>query len=70
VKNDRAMGMLMGGSWRVVHIILKNALLFFGGFFAILNLPSVFRHSVSPKKLLGKEPFADKMFARQRTICR
>jgi hypothetical protein len=33
----------------------------------ILNLPSVFRHSakslpMSKKKVLGKEPFGDKMF--------
>jgi hypothetical protein len=40
---------------------LKNILLFFG-FFPILNLPSAFLCRVS-EKVLGKEPFTDKMFA-------
>jgi hypothetical protein len=45
MKNDRAMGMVMSSGWRVVSIVLKNALLFFG-FFVIFNLPNVFRPSV------------------------
>jgi hypothetical protein len=32
VKNDRAMSMVVGSGWRVVPIILKNVLLFFGFF--------------------------------------
>jgi hypothetical protein len=66
VKNDRAMGMVMGSGWRVVvYIILKNVLLFFGFFFAILNLPSVFLSSAFRQSL----PSVRKN-TRQRTICR
>jgi hypothetical protein len=54
-----------GRVWRVVSIILKNVLLFF--YFFILNLPNVFLCRVlfdtrCPKKVLGKEPFTDKIF--------
>jgi hypothetical protein len=51
---------------------LKNVLLFFGFFFAILNLPSVFcvKYFLTfgkifvecPKKVLSKELFANKIF--------
>ena len=36
VKNERSMGMIIGSGWRVVHIILKNVLLYFGGFLRFL----------------------------------
>jgi hypothetical protein len=38
VKIDSAMGMVMGSGWRVIPIILKNVLLFFGGFLRFFNL--------------------------------
>jgi hypothetical protein len=44
VKNDKTLGMVIDSGWRVVHIILKIFCCFLR-FFAILNLPSVFRHS-------------------------
>jgi hypothetical protein len=45
VKNDRAMGMVIGSGWRVVPIILKKCFAVYLGFISILNLPSAFRHS-------------------------
>jgi hypothetical protein len=60
VKNDRAMYMvIICSGWRVVPIILKMFCRFLG-VFSILNLPSAFQQCL--KKVLGKEPFADKMF--------
>jgi hypothetical protein len=50
----------MGSGWIVVTIILK-IFCFFWVFFAIVNLPSAFFFAECPKKLLGKELFADKM---------
>jgi hypothetical protein len=66
VKNDRAMGMVMGSGWRVVPIILKCFAVFWGvcdSFFAkcFSILDKVFVEC--PKKYLGKKPFADKIFA-------
>jgi hypothetical protein len=47
--------------WRVVPIILKNVLLFFY-FFRFLICRVLFFAECS-KKVLGKEPFADKIFS-------
>jgi hypothetical protein len=52
--------MVIGSGWRVVPGILKKNVCCFLDFFSILNLLSAFRHSA--KKVLAKEPFADKMF--------
>jgi hypothetical protein len=75
------MSMVMGSGWRVVHIILKMFCYFLGFlrflicrvfFFAgcFLTLDKVL--AKCPKKVLGKEPFADKMFAEcntQQRLC-
>jgi hypothetical protein len=65
------MIMVMSSGWRVVPIILKNILLFLGFFRFLICRVLFFAECFStlgkvaecPKKVFGKEPFTDKMFA-------
>jgi hypothetical protein len=71
VNNDRAIDKVIVRGWRVVPIILKNVLLFFLFFRFLICRVFFFAECFStlgkvfaecPKKVLGKEPFADKIF--------